>query len=218
MMGSCSNGMMSVSKTDGGSSILSGPATSMKVLVACECSGRVREAFRRRGHDAWSCDIKPSEDDSPHHIQGDVLDIMGWGWDMMIAHPPCTYLSYAGTRHWNNPGRAELREEALGFFLRLYNAEIEKVCVENPVGYMNTVFRKPDQIIHPYYWGGTDLKRTCLWLKGLPLLTYEHRDKPAPLYRLSTGKCVYFTDDTKNPTDRSRTFSQIAEAMASQWG
>ncbi len=136
----------------------------MRVLVACEYSGRVRDAFIAKGHDAMSCDLLPTDSLGPHY-QGDVFDIINDGWDLMIAHPPCTYLSYAATRHWNKPGRAELREEALKFFLDLYTSNIPKICIENPVGYVNTVWRKPDQIIHPYYFGDPVQKRTCLGLR-----------------------------------------------------
>ena len=124
----------------------------LRVLVACEFSGIVREAFKVRGHDAWSCDLLPTEIPG-QHIQGDVLEHLEDGWDMMIAHPPCTYLSYVGMRHWNKPGRAEKRVEAMQFFMRFIRANIPRICVENPLGYPSQVFRAPDQIIHPYYFG-----------------------------------------------------------------
>lgn len=203
----------------------------MKVLVACEYSGRVRDAFAARGHHAVSCDILPSDCAHGHHYQGDVFDIINDGWDLMIAHPPCTYLTYAGTRHWNKEGRAELREEALDFFMRLYNADIPKVCVENPVGYPNTVFRKPDQIVHPYYFGEPYQKRTCLWLKGLPVLDYADTiiEKPKPDYicqgEKCKGKAINWCEGVKGTSKdnprwkiRSATFQGIANAMAAQWG
>jgi len=149
---------------------------------------------------------------------------------MMIAHPPCTYLSYAATRHWNNPGRQELREEARDFFLALINAPVPMIAVENPVGWMNTVFRKPDQIIHPYYWGDPFQKRTCLWLKGLPLLTWDKATaiKPEPMYICQGEKCkgkkIYWCEGVRGSKNgdrwklRSVTFPGIAAAMADQWG
>jgi hypothetical protein len=201
----------------------------MKVLVACEYSGTVRDAFIARGHDAMSCDLLPTDSPGPHY-QGDVFDIIDQGWDLMIAHPPCTYLTYAGTRHWNKPGRAELREEGLKFFLDLAAVDIPKIALENPVGYVNTVWRKPDQIIHPYYFGEPVQKRTCLWLKNLPLLDYSKTKlpKPEPVYickgEKSKGKKINWCEAVSSSKDnprwkiRSTTFKGIAEAMAEQWG
>jgi len=149
----------------------------------------------------------------------------------MIAHPPCTYLSNAGNMHLKQPGRKEKRKEAFNFFMMLYNAPIDKICVENPVGCVNSYFRKPDQIIHPYYFGEPHLKRTCLWLKNLPKLDYSKTiiEKPAPLSigkkGKSIGKCYYYVDSLiycKDPVERSRlrskTFQSIANAMVDQWG
>jgi hypothetical protein len=198
----------------------------MKVLVACEFSGIVRDAFKAKGHYAMSCDLLPTEREGLHY-QGDVFDIINDGWDMMIAHPPCTYLSYAATRSWNNPGREEKRLDALDFFMKLINANIEKICVENPVGYPNTVYRKPDQIVHPYYFGDPFMKRTCLWLKNLPLLQWDKSvTKPEPLYvqvgGRNDGKKIHFTEALPPTKDRwkirSTTFQGIADAMAEQWG
>lgn len=203
------------------------PIVPLRILVACEFSGRVREAFRKMGHDAWSCDIEPAADGSPYHIQDDVLKHLGDGWDMMIAHPPCTYLSYVGNRHWNKPGRAELREDALRFFVALAEAPIPKICVENPLGYASKAYRKYDQIIQPYYWGEPYQKRTCLWLKGLPPLTYDKENavKPPPLFYLSTtGKPINWVEGIKGMSAKDRqkarntTFQGIANAMAEQWG
>ena len=203
----------------------------MKVLVACEYSGTVRDAFRARGHDAWSCDLLPCDADPAWHYQGDVFDIIGDGWDLMVAHPPCTYLTYAGTRHWNNLGRAELRNEALNLFMKLVKAPIEKIAIENPVGYVNTIYRKPDQIIHPYYFGDPFQKRTCLWLKNLPKLVYHDSiiAKPEPDYickgEKSKGKKINWCEGVKGTNKdnprwkiRSKTFQGIADAMAQQWG
>jgi hypothetical protein len=210
----------------------------MKVLIACEFSGTVRDAFIARGHDAVSCDLLPSERPGPH-IQGDVLEHLGDGWDMMIAHPPCTYLSYVGMRHWNKPGRAEKRVEAMQFFMRFINATtIPMICVENPLGYPSQVFRAPDQIIHPYYFGDPFQKRTCLWLKGLLPLRYALRDnlfesatavpKPEPLYILQgekgKGKKIHWVEGiaglskVERQKARSKTFPGIARAFAEQWG
>jgi hypothetical protein len=150
---------------------------------------------------------------------------------MMIAFPPCTYLSYAAIRVWNSPGRAELRNAALEFFKNLYNAPIEKIAIENPVGWVNVAFRKPDQIIHPYYFGDLAHKRTCLWLKNLPLLQHfttndlfnerTHINKPAPVYFDKKGKPIYFVGACKGGKERAKirakTFPGIARAMAEQW-
>lgn len=200
----------------------------MRVLVACEHSGVVREAFSALGYDAWSCDILPSLRPGKH-IQADALTVINDGWDLMIAHPPCTYLSDAGRRHWNAPGRAEKREEALQFFMALYNAPIPFVCVENPKGYVSSAFRRPDQTIHPYMFGDRFYKRTCLWLRGLPpLLWFESANvfgapvaaaRPEPHSVGSTGKKRHWVDGAKrDPLQRSVTSPGIAEAMAAQWG
>ena len=205
----------------------------MKVLIACEFSGIVREAFKARGHDAWSCDLLPTEIPG-QHIQGDVLEILNDGWDLMIAHPPCTFLSYVGTRHWNKPGRKEKRDEAFDFFMNFANAQIEKICIENPKGYPMKAWRKPDQIIQPYFFGDREMKTTCLWLKGLSLLNHiakgdmfdtpTHTDKPEPWYELKTNKKkIYFTEGMRGnkihrSLARAKTFPGIATAMAEQWG
>ena len=207
----------------------------MRVLVACERSGIVREAFRRRGHNAWSCDLLPAEDGSPYHIQGDAviasLDTDGlrepgddW-WDLMIAHPECRYLSVSGL-HWNHrrPERAALTEQAAEFAVALWNAPIKRVALENPVGILSSRIRKPDQIIQPYQFGEDASKATCLWLRGLPPLIPTKR-VPG---RIVNGKERWAnqTDSGQNrlgpsPTrsmDRARTYQGIADAMADQWG
>jgi hypothetical protein len=204
--------------------------TSMRVLVACEFSGIVRDAFRAKGHDAWSCDLLPTEREGPH-IQDDVLKHLDDGWDLMIAHPPCTYLCYSGARVWNAPGRKQLRTEAMEFFMHLICAWIPKICVENPHGLPRVAYRPPDQEVHPYYFGEPHMKRTLLWLKNLPLLQYELEDslfwkrtateKPKPLFIRKDGNKQYFcaTVKTKDRArTRSRTFQGIANAMADQWG
>ena len=206
----------------------------MRVLVACEFSGVVREAFRKRGHDAWSCDLLPTEIPG-NHIQGDVLDILDDGWDLMIAHPPCTYLSKAGMHYLKTrPERYERLQSAFQFVLSLWNANIEKICIENPVGWMNSHWMKPTQIIHPYYFGDPEYKETCLWLKGLTPLWYWLKDDmlgnktsvdprtKGYIFRKSGKrkgqKYTYHWRDGKTAKDRSVTFQCIADAMAEQWG
>ena len=194
-------------------------------MVGCEYSGRVRNAFRDAGHDAWSCDLLPSEDDSPFHVQGDVLSLLNQKWDLGIFHPPCTYLAVSGL-HWNtrNPERAAKTEEALEFVRTLMSAPIERIALENPVSCISSRIRKPDQIIQPYEFGEDASKKTCLWLKNLDLLTPTQMVAP----RLVDGKPRWSnqTDSGQNrlgPSEdrwkeRSRTFVGVAKAMAEQWG
>lgn len=201
----------------------------MRVLTACEYSGIVRSAFANMGWDAWSCDLLPTEIPG-NHYQGDVLELINENWDLMIAFPPCTYLSYAGMAFWNEPGRAMKRIKAAEFFMRLYDAPVFHICVENPQGIMNQIFRKPDMTIHPYYFGESQLKRTCLWLKNLPKLSYQINDdlfgektsaaKPKPAFIDKSNKKRYFTDSIRHKEHsriRSKTFFSIANAMAEQW-
>ena len=215
----------------------------MKVLVACEYSGRVREAFRAKGHDAWSCDLLPAEDDSPHHLQCDVRDILHNGWDLLIAHPECTYLCSSGL-HWNGrvPGRAELTEQALDFVRLLMEAPIPRIAIENPVGCISTRIKPPTQTIHPHEYGEDASKKTCLWLKGLAPLTPTHHVPPRLVccgHVIAGDRCeiCHGTHTPKprwgNQTDsgqnrlgpspdrwkeRSRTYQGWADAMAEQWG
>jgi hypothetical protein len=200
----------------------------LKVLIACEFSGRVRDAFLQRGHDALSCDLLPSESPGPHY-EGDIKDILfSENWDLMIAHPPCTYLTTAANRFFDYPGRKEKREEAIKFFMELVNAPVSRIAIENPVGYINTLYRSPDQIIQPYYFGHPVKKTTCLWLKNLPLLQpTEMLPEPKPLYIRETekgkGKKIHWCETIGGSREhkfreRSRTFEGIAEAMANQWG
>ncbi|HJJ48178.1 MAG TPA: DNA cytosine methyltransferase [Methanocorpusculum sp.] len=195
---------------------------SIRVLVACEYSGVVRDAFLRRGARAVSCDLLPSESDFGEHYQGDVLDVIDDGWDMMIAHPPCTYLSCAGNAWLSSSGRQEKRAAAFSFFMQLAEADIDKICVENPVGYPNLHWRKPDQIIHPYYFGDCQLKRTCLWLKNLPCLVPTMlMVRPQPIsFTPSSNHARYFTDSCLGKDRaklRAKFFVGVAEAMAEQW-
>lgn len=193
----------------------------IKVLVACEFTQTIANAFYEKGHDAYSCDLRETEGFKNRHIQCNVMDIINDNWDLIIAHPPCQYLSSAGNRYFkNNPIRCKKREEAFKFFMRFTDLKCKKVCIENPVGYPNSHYRKPDMIIHPYYFGEPQLKRTCLWLKGLPKLKYEDTiiSKPLPTYYRYDGKPIYFTEGNSNEKNRSRTFKSIALAMANQWG
>ena len=185
----------------------------MKVLVACEYSGRVREAFRARGHEAWSCDLLESEDNSPWHRQADAIEFAyntANEWDLMIAHPPCTHLAVSGAR-WFKDKRSE-QADALRFVGKLMEAPIQRIAIENPISIISTHFRKPDQIIQPWQFGHGETKATCLWLKGLPKLTPTNivGGREARVHRMPPGP-----DRWK---DRSRTYQGIADAMAEQWG
>lgn len=180
----------------------------MRVLVACEYSGIVREAFKAKGHDAWSCDLLPTEIPG-NHYQGDVFDIINDNWDLMIGHPPCTHLAVSGARWFKNKQKEQ--KEALEFVKLLMSVNINKICIENPISIISTKIRKPDQIIQPWMFGHGETKSTCLWLKNLPLLKVEnivsgreHRihNMPPSLDRWK---------------ERSRTFKGIANAMANQW-
>jgi site-specific DNA-cytosine methylase len=182
----------------------------MRVLVACEFSGTVRRAFSARGHDAWSCDLLPAEDDSSNHITGDVSNILGENWDLMIAHPPCTHLCVSGAR-WFKDKIVE-QEAAIEFVRMLIGAPVARIAIENPIGVISSKIRKPDQIIQPWMFGHGETKATCLWLKGLPKLTPTNivDGREARVHRMPPGP-----DRWK---ERSRTFEGIAAAMATQWG
>lgn len=195
---------------------------AMRVLVGCEYSGRVREAFRHLGHDAWSCDLLPAEDDSRYHIQGDVISFLKEGWDMAIFHPPCTYLAVSGM-HWTTRGLRDpqLTEDALEFVKRLMDAPIPRIAVENPVSVISTRIRKPDQIIQPWWFGDDASKKTCLWLDGLPKLVPTN---PLPGdAKTIRGNQTHSGQNRLGPSagrwkERSRTYLGIAKAMAEQWG
>jgi hypothetical protein len=184
----------------------------MKVLVACEYSGRVREAFRRLGHDAWSCDLLESEDGSPFHIQGDVLNVINSGWDLMVGHPPCTHLSVSGARHFEAKRADGRQQEAIAFFLTLARAPIPRIAIENPVCIMSSVWREPDQTIQPWQFGHGETKATCLWLKGLPPLL------PTKLVSGRYARVHLMPPGPDRWKERSRTYEGIASAMAQQWG
>lgn len=200
----------------------------MRVLVACEYSGRVRQAFRKLGHDAWSCDLLPSEDDSEYHIQDDVEYILsGRGWELMIAHPPCTYMCNSGVRWlFEEEGRWDKLDDAARFFLKLWNAPIEKICIENPIMHKHALDRvgglKPDQIIQPWMFGEAESKGTGLYLKNLPLLLPTHR-KNGDLFMEHAPENIQQSVHRMAPSEdrwkeRSRTFLSIANVMAEQWG
>ena len=191
----------------------------MKVLVACEYSGTVRDAFIMRGHDAVSCDILPTDSPGPHYL-GDVRDILNDGWDLMIAHPPCTHLAVSGAA-WFAEKRADGRQQAgIDFFMEMINANIPKICVENPVCIMSSVYRKPDQIIQPYMFGHPESKKTCLWLKNLSKLTptKDVKSDYDLLPKNQRERIHYLPPSEDRWKLRSLTYPGIAEAMAVQWG
>jgi hypothetical protein len=181
----------------------------MRVLVACEYSGRVRDAFLGAGHDALSCDLLPTEVPGPHY-QGDVCDILGDGWDLMIAHPPCTHLAVSGAR-WFKEKQAE-QADALAFVRTLLEAPIPRIGLENPVSIISSRIRKPDQVIQPWQFGHGETKATCLWLKNLPLLkaTDVVEGREARVHKMAPSPTRW--------KERSRTYEGIAKAMAKQWG
>ena len=181
----------------------------MRVLVACEFSGTVRNAFARRGHDAWSCDLLSPETDGQHY-QGDVRDILADDWDIMIAHPPCTHLAVSGARWFKD--KQQEQQEALAFVRALMAAPIERIAIENPVSVISSKIRKPDQIIQPWQFGHGETKATCLWLKNLPKLTPTNivDGREARIHKMSPGP-----DRWK---ERSKTYQGIADAMAERWG
>ena len=194
----------------------------MRVLVACEFSGIVRTAFEKRGHDAWSCDLLPTEMPGQHY-QGYLEDFIGNGseWDLIIGHPPCTHLAVSGARYFAEKKKLGLQDEAIAFVMMIANRNCDKIAIENPVGILSTVWRKPDQIIQPYQFGNPESKKTCLWLKGLPLL------KPTNI--LEVPESGVWNNQTKSGQNklspsperaklRSRTYQGIADAMAQQWG
>jgi hypothetical protein len=218
----------------------------IRVLVACEESDEVRGRLEQMGFDAWSCDLQPNRNPNAKHYQGSIFDIINDNWDMMIAHPPCTYLTVTANKWLKNQPKREsgrlvgaerrkAREEAIQFFMDLYNAPIPRIVIENPIGCMSSVFRKADQIVHPYYFGDPATKATCLWLKGLPKLKWVKQDnlfekattvKPE-FYTTASGKkypkwsmidAAKIKDLNMRSKFRSKTFPGIAEAMAIQWG
>jgi len=205
----------------------------MKILIACEFSGIVREAFAKKGHSVVSCDLLPTEkpvSENSIHYQGYVFDILNDYWDMVIAHPPCTYLTCAGNKwfkpEYKNkfPDRQQKRKDAIKFFINIFNSKAERICMKNPIGVLSTRLRKPDQIIQPYQFGHTDRKPTCLWLKGLKKL--QSTEIVVPEIKTNrNGKTASIHHDkalnlpaSERWKARSRTYQGIADAMAEQWG
>ena len=196
----------------------------MRVLVACEHSGTVRDAFIRAGHYAASCDLLPGESPLGDHYQCSVIDILDHGWDLMIAHPPCTHLAVSGAAHFAAKQASGVQQEALDFVRALLDAPIPRIALENPVSIISSRIRKPDQIVQPYQFGHDASKKTCLWLKGLPLLKPTQMVEP----RLVDGKPRWENQTNSGQNrlgpspdrwkKRSTTFQGIADAMATQWG
>ena len=192
----------------------------MKILVACEFSGIVRDAFIAAGHDAVSCDIEISERPGPHYC-GDVLDILDRGWDMLLAFPPCTHLAVSGAKYFKEKRKDGRQQQAIDFFTRLISADIPKIAVENPVGIMSRIFRKPDQIIQPYEYGHNESKKTCLWLKNLPLLlstNFISCPPGQPRENQTKSKQNKLGPSPNRSKIRGKTYPGIADAMANQWG
>ena len=183
----------------------------MKVLVACEYSGRVRDAFIKLGHDAISCDLLPTDAPGPHY-QGDVFDIINDGFDLMIAHPPCTHLAVSGARHFAEKRADGRQQEAIAFFIKLKDAPIKKKAIENPVCIMSSIWRKPDQIIQPWMFGHGETKATCLWLEGLEKLT------PTNIVEGREDRIHKMPPSPDRWKLRSTTYQGIADAFAEQWG
>jgi len=202
---------------------------TMKILIACEYSGTVRDAFIKIGHTAISCDLLPTDVPGPHY-QGSVFDIINDGWDMMIAHPPCTYLTVTGNK-WMKPefahrfpDRHKQREEALDFFKRLFECNIPRVCLENPVGVVSTMYRKPTQYIQPWEFGEPHSKKTGLWLRNLPpILPTKIVEPKFHIYKDGRKDPIWHVESMgmaplERMKYRSKTFQGVADAMANQWG
>lgn len=184
----------------------------MRVLIACEYSGVVRDVFIRGGHEAMSCDLLPTDEAGPHY-HGDVFDVIDYPWDLMIAHPPCTHLSVSGARHFESKRMDGRQQAGVSFFMALIrrSAHIKMVAIENPVCVMSSLYRKPDQIIQPWQFGHGETKATCLWLKGLPLLV------PTNIVEGREARIHRMPPSANRWKERSKTFSGIAQAMADQW-
>lgn len=210
----------------------------MKILLACEESQAVCLEFRKRGHQAFSADILECSGPHPEwHLKGDVLEIIEEGWDMMIAFPPCTHLAISGAKHFEKKRADGRQQQGVDFFMKMINAPIPKIAVENPIGIMSSLYRKPDQIIHPYHFGDSYSKSTCFWLKRLPPLRYNKKQKNGQLMaelepdlprEVDKGEFVtfpsgkrmakWYNEASGNGHLRSKTFPGIAKAMAEQWG
>lgn len=192
----------------------------MKILIACESSGTVREAFRAKGHDAWSCDILPCDDGCLFHLRRDVREVLGMGWDLAICHPPCTDLAVSGAAHFAQKIADGRQQSALEFVRMLMDAPIHRIAVENPVSVISSKIRKPDQIINPWQFGHPEQKKTCLWLKNLPPLV-ETNNVHVEMMKLPKNRrerLHYLSPGPNRWKERSKTFQGIADAMADQWG
>lgn len=183
----------------------------MRVLVACEYSGVVRDAFIGGGHDAMSCDILPTDSPGPHY-QGDVRDVLDGCWDLMIAHPPCTHLAVSGARHFAGKKIDGRQQSAISFFMMLMKADIPMIAIENPVCIISSIYRKPDQVVQPWQFGHGETKATCLWLKNLPRL------EPTKIVEGRESRIHKMPPSPDRWKQRSKTFEGIAKAMADQWG
>ena len=192
----------------------------MRILIACEYSGRVRNAFLKLGHDVMSCDLLESEDNSPHHYVGDVCDLLDQHWDLLIGHPPCTHLAVSGARHFAAKKASGVQDEALDFVRMLMNAPIHRIAIENPISIISSRIRKPDQIVQPYQFGHPEQKATCLWLKNLPLLqpTNDVQEYMKTLPKSERERVHRMPPGPDRWKERSRTYQGIAEAFAAQWG
>lgn len=194
----------------------------MKILAACEFSAVVRDAFRAKGHDAWSCDLLPCDRDPQWHIQDDVLKHLDDGWDMMIAFPPCTHLCVSGAKHFEAKRKDGRQQQGIDFFMALANARIAKISLENPIGIMSRIWRKPDQIIQPWEHGHEATKTTCLWLKNLPLLKPSKIVGKGNRHVTKGGNSLpewyNLPPSPERSNIRSKTFQGIGDAMAEQWG
>lgn len=202
----------------------------MKILIGCEFSGTVRESFAKMGHNVWSCDIEPSDIPGKHY-QGDINNIINDGWDMLIAFPPCTHLAVSGAKHFEQKRLDGRQHQGIDFFMSMINADIEKIAVENPIGIMSSLYKKPNQIIQPYEYGHEAQKSTCLWLKNLPNLVPTNIVGKGEFYTTPSGKkmakwmCDPVGKDGKKlaygsveiKKIRNKTFQGIADAMANQW-
>jgi hypothetical protein len=189
----------------------------MRVLVACEYSGAVRDAFAALGHDAMSCDLLPTEAPG-NHYQGDIRDVIHAQWDLMIAFPPCTHLCVFGARHFEQKVLDGRQNQGVSFFMEMTKVDIPKWCIENPVGIMSKLYREPTQIIQPYYFGDEAQKTTCLWLKGLPKLAATNLVDKGEMVTSPSGKTMAKWYSNADAHTRSKTFPGIAKAMANQWG
>lgn len=209
----------------------------MRILIGCEESDEVRGRFEKLGFDAWSCDILPNRSNTPKHLQTDIFEILNLNWDVLIAFPPCTHLASSGAAWFEKKRKDGRQKEGIDFFMKLVNANIKHIAIENPIGTMSNLYRRPDQIIHPFYFGDAASKSTCLWLKNLPVLYHNktinlfddvvtHVKPNFVLYKSKKNKSglskhnpdFQIGNGARRSQIRSKTFPGIAEAMATQWG